>query len=77
MSSQKHRVLNHLQDGKFLNQLVATNEYGILRLPARICELRQDGLLHPGTTQVILFKGKFYLFSELEEIYENATAVRD
>ena len=43
MSSQKHRVLNHLQDGKFLNQLVAMNEYGILRLPARICELRQDG----------------------------------
>jgi hypothetical protein len=43
MSSQKHRVLNHLKDGKFLNQLVATNEYGILRLPARICELRQDG----------------------------------
>ena len=43
MSSQKHRVLNHLKDGKFLNQLVATNEYGILRLPARICELRQEG----------------------------------
>ena len=43
MSNQKNRVLNHLQDGKFLNQLVATNEYGILRLPARICELRQDG----------------------------------
>jgi hypothetical protein len=43
MSNQKNRVLSHLQDGKFLNQLVATNEYGILRLPARICELRQEG----------------------------------
>ena len=43
MSSQKHRVLNHLRDGRFLNQLVAQQEYGILRLPARICELRQEG----------------------------------
>lgn len=43
MSSQKHRVLSHLQDGKLLSQLVATEQYGILRLPARICELRQDG----------------------------------
>jgi len=43
MSSQKHRVLNHLRDGRFLNQLVAQQEYGILRLPARICELRHEG----------------------------------
>lgn len=43
MSNQKNRVLNHLQDGKFLNQLVATKDLGILRLPARICELRQEG----------------------------------
>ena len=41
--SQKHRVLAHLRDGKVLNQLVATKQYGILRLPARISELRQDG----------------------------------
>ncbi len=45
MSSQKKRVLNHLREGRFLNQLVATKEYGILRLPARICELRQEGHL--------------------------------
>ena len=43
MSNQKNRVLSHLQDGKVLNQLVATKDLGILRLPARICELRQDG----------------------------------
>ena len=41
--SQKKVVLNHLQSGKELSQLEATQKYGILRLGAIIFDRRQEG----------------------------------
>lgn len=41
--SQYDVVLKHLESGKELSQLEATQEYGILRLGAIIFNLRKDG----------------------------------
>ena len=41
--SQRKVVLKHLQSGKELSQLEATQKYGILRLGAIIFNLRQEG----------------------------------
>lgn len=41
--SQSKVVLQHLQSGKELSQLEATEKYGILRLGAIIFNLRRDG----------------------------------
>lgn len=41
--TQKKVVLKHLQLGKELSQLEATEKYGILRLGAIIFDLRKDG----------------------------------
>lgn len=40
---QNQIVLKHLLEGKSITQLEAMNEYGIMRLGARIFELIQDG----------------------------------
>ena len=42
-TSQSKVVLMHLQSGKELSQLEATQKYGILRLGAIIFNLRKDG----------------------------------
>ena len=41
--TQKKVVLKHLQSGKELSQLEATEKYGILRLGAIIFNLRKEG----------------------------------
>ena len=41
--SQSKVVLKHLQSGKELSQLEATQKYGILRLGAIIFNLRKEG----------------------------------
>ena len=41
--SQKQQVLNHLKQGKKISSLSAAVMYGIISLPKRISELRQEG----------------------------------
>ena len=41
--SQKAKVLEHLKKGKKISSLSAVTLYGIISLPKRISELRQDG----------------------------------
>lgn len=42
--TQCDRILRHLRDHGYITSLEAINEYGILRLPARIGELRERGI---------------------------------
>lgn len=42
--TQCDKVLRHLRDHGYITSLEAVYEYGILRLPARIGELRQKGI---------------------------------
>jgi hypothetical protein len=41
--AQRQMVYNHLKRGRKLNPIDALNIYGILRLAARIHELREEG----------------------------------
>ena len=42
-ASQNKRVLKHLETGRSLSPLIALERYGIMRLAARIFDLRQLG----------------------------------
>lgn len=42
--TQKQRIKDYLESGKVLTRLNSWDELGILEAPARITELRQDGL---------------------------------
>ena len=44
MESQNLQIRKHLESGKTITPLEALSMYGCLRLGARICDLRQDGL---------------------------------
>ena len=41
--TQKERVLEYLKEGKKINRLQGWDILGILELPARISELKQEG----------------------------------
>jgi hypothetical protein len=41
--NQKQQILNHLRNGKSITPLEALNEYGCLRLGARIHDLKRAG----------------------------------
>ena len=41
--TQKDRVLKYLKSGKTINRLQGWDRLGILELPARISELRDEG----------------------------------
>ena len=41
--TQKQRLLNWLQDGYSINRLEGWDRLGIIELPARVSELRQEG----------------------------------
>lgn len=41
--TQCDRILRHLRDHGYITSLEAVNEYGIMRLAARIGELRERG----------------------------------
>ena len=43
-ASQRKRILAHLNKGKHLTQLDALYKFGCMRLAARICELRDQGV---------------------------------
>jgi hypothetical protein len=43
MTPQARKVLKHLEKHKHITPLEAIGVYGIYRLAARICELRQSG----------------------------------
>lgn len=42
--SQRKRILAHLNKGKHLTQLDALYRFGCMRLAARVCELRDQGV---------------------------------
>ena len=42
--TQKERIYHYLKDGGVLNRLNAWEELGILEAPARISELRSEGV---------------------------------
>ncbi len=43
MKSQNARILAHLTRGQVLTPMTALNRFGVLRLAARIAELKQRG----------------------------------
>lgn len=53
---QKDQVIDYLATGKPLTPLVALHRYGILRLGARIWELREDG--HKIKSSLVNRRGK-------------------
>lgn len=53
---QNQRILKHLLSGRSITQLEAMNEYGIMRLGARVYELIQDG--YPIQKQMINVKNR-------------------
>ncbi len=56
-ATQRLRIMQHLNSGKTLTQLEALREYGIMRLPARIEELRKRG--EPIVTEMITVENKY------------------
>lgn len=56
-ATQRLRIMQHLKSGKTLTQLEALREYGIMRLPARIEELRKRG--EPIATEMITVENKY------------------
>ena len=44
MESQNLQIRRHLESGKIITPLEALRRYDCLRLGARICDLRRDGL---------------------------------
>ena len=41
--TQKQRIIRHLNDKGAITSREAMNEYGIMRLSSRVCELRDEG----------------------------------
>jgi hypothetical protein len=41
--TQKQRIIRHLNDKGTITSREAMNEYGIMRLSSRVCELRDEG----------------------------------
>lgn len=56
MTNQKEDILNYINENGSITQMEAFYECGCMRLPARICELRQDG--HPIKTKMEKVKTK-------------------
>ena len=42
--SQTKKIKKHLEDGKTITAIEALNDYNCLRLPARIYDLKQQGM---------------------------------
>ena len=41
--TQKDRIIRHLKDKESITSLEAMQEYGIMRLTSRVCELKNEG----------------------------------
>ena len=41
--TQKDRIIRHLKDKESITSLQAMQEYGIMRLTSRVCELKDEG----------------------------------
>lgn len=54
--TQRFRVMAHLRSGKAITSLEALREYGIMRLPNRISELRRSGEEIEKRTVVVMNK---------------------
>lgn len=55
--TQCEKILRHLQDYGTITSLEAVNEYGIMRLASRICDLRKAGYEISG--QMITSKNRY------------------
>lgn len=55
--TQKERIKEYLESGKILTRLNSWDELGILEAPARVTELRQDGV--PIKTKMISVTNRY------------------
>ena len=55
--SQKEKVLSHLREIGSITPLEAFNDYAIMRLTSRICELKDEG--HDIKSELISSKNRF------------------
>ena len=55
--TQKKRILHYLQTGKTLTRLNSWSTLGVIEAPARISELRQDGV--PIETKMVTITNKY------------------
>ena len=55
--NQKQKVLRHLKNYGSITPLEAFNDYAIMRLASRICELKDEG--HNIKTEMITVYGRF------------------
>jgi hypothetical protein len=55
-STQKKKILAHLEKGKTITSLTAFKKFGCTRLAARVLDLRRDG--HPVKSERISVNGK-------------------
>ena len=42
--TQREKILDFLQSGGKLTRLSALRDFGVIELPARICELKKEGI---------------------------------
>lgn len=60
--TQAQLILAHLQSGKSISPLEALKHYGIMRLGARIWELKRDG--HPIKSRIVTNRKRTAHFAE-------------
>lgn len=66
-ASQRQRILAYLNRGKHLTQLDALYRFGCMRLAARVCELRDQGVkiqMQRIKTPTSKFVADYYIKSE-------------
>ena len=56
-TTQNEKVLKHLEDYGSITPLEAMNDYGIMRLGARICDLRKKG--YPIVSEMTTGRNRF------------------
>lgn len=55
--TQNQQILDHLKNGKGITALEAQSQFGIMRLAARINDLKADG--HPIVAQKVKVKNRY------------------
>lgn len=57
MTTQNERIIRHLQDYGSITSLEAMQEYGIMRLASRICDIKKSGF--PVTKETEIAKNRY------------------
>lgn len=70
--TQNEMIMQHLRDRGSITALEAMNEYGIMRLPSRINELREDGAPIDGRMES--GKNRFGVKTHYKRYYLRGTA---